>query len=239
MEDLACTWTPQVIVEIINALAWPVVVLLIALRFRSSIADSVRNFLSRNSVSEVSATTTGISAKFVAAKQSSETKESMGTSSAALPESMTIEAIRDRHSKAVTELSEEIYEGVLTHLQALDLSSEEEREILAKEISLLQSAIQFSDINKVLFRSQFNLFSIMSENNNYISREGLQKHFDEIKKFVGDGFEGWDWVKYVSYPVSTGLLVDECGGYTLSKLGRSYLNFMSRNPQLIDDLAKL
>lgn len=239
MEDLACTWTPQVIVEITKALAWPLVILMIGFRFRSGILESVRGFLAKNSVSEVSATTTGISAKFVAAKQSSETRESIGSNSASLPQNMTVEAIKERHASAVTEFSEDVYEGISVHLRALDLPREEEREILSREISLLQSAIRFFDISKVIFRSQFNLFSIMAENNNFISKEGLQKHFIEIKNHVGEGLEGWDWVKYVAYPVSSGILVDENGGYALSKLGRSYVTFMHRNPQLIDDLAKL
>lgn len=239
MEDLACTWTPEVIVEITKALAWPLVVLAIGFRFRSGFLESVRGFFARNAVSEVSATTTGISAKFVAAKQTTETRESIGSNSVSLPENMTVEAIKEKHSSAATEFSEEIYEGISTHLRALELPREEEREILAREISLLQSAINFFDINKVIFRSQFNLFAIMAENNNFISKEGLQNHFIEIKNFVGEGLEGWDWVKYVAYPVSSGLLVDENGGYTLSKRGRSYVTFMHRNPQLIDDLAKL
>lgn len=239
MEDLACTWTPQAIVEITKALAWPLVVLAIGFRFRSGILESVRGFLAKNSVSEVSATTSGISAKFVAAKQSSETRDLIGSNSATLPENMTVEAIKDKHSNAATDFSEEVYEGIASHLRALELPREEEREILSREISLLQSAIKFFDISKVIFRSQFNLFATMAENNNFISKEDLQKHFTEIKNSVGEGLEGWDWVKYVAYPVGSGLLVDENGGYTLSKLGRSYVTFMHRNPQFIDDLAKL
>jgi len=239
MEELSCNWTPQLIVEVIKSVVWPITILLIGLKFRSGLFESIRNFFSKNTVSEVSASASGVSAKFVAAKQSNESKESSGTSSVSLPENMSVETIRKRHEQNKTEFSEELYKAIKTHLSALDLSPEEEVEILAKEASQLQSAVRYFDINKVLFRSQFNLFSIMRDNSDFVSKEDIQVHFLEIKKLVGEAFIDWDWIKYISYPVSNGLVSDEGDGYKLTKLGSSYVSFMSRNPQLIDELAKL
>lgn len=239
MEKFACTWTPQLIVELIKSVVWPLTLLLIGLKFRSGLFESVRNFFSKNSVSEVSASASGVSAKFVAAKQSTESKESSGTSSVSLPENMSAESIRKRHEQNKTDFSEELYKAIKTHLLALELSPEEEIEILAEEASQLQSAVRYFDINKILFRSQFDLFSIMSNNSDYASKEDIQSHFLEVKKFVGEEFIDWDWIKYISYPVSSGLLCDEGDGYRLTTLASSYVSFMSRNPQLVDELAKL
>lgn len=239
MEELICNWTPQLIVELVKALVWPLTLLLFGLKFRSGIYESIRNFFSKNTVSEVSATTSGLSAKFVAAKQSSEAKESAGTSAVSLPENMSAEAIKKRHEQNRTDFSEVLYKAIKTHLSAINLSPDEEVEILAREASLLQSAIRYFDINKVLFRSQFNLFSTMSNNSDYVSKDDIQHHFLTIKNLAGEAFLDWDWIKYVSYPVSNGLLSDEDDGYKLTTLGRSYVSFMSRNPQLVDELAKL
>lgn len=239
MEQLTCNWNPQLIVELIKAIAWPLTVLIVGIKFRSGIFESVRNFFSKNRVTELSATTSSVSAKFTAEKQSSEVRESAGTSAVSLPDNMSLDAIRKRHEQSSTEFSEEIYKAIKTHLTALKLPQAEEIEILTKETSLLQSAIRYFDINKVIFRSQFNLFSIMFSNGGYISKADVQNHFANIKKLVGNVFSEWDWIKYISYPVSSGLIGDEGEGYKLTTLGGSYVSFMSRNPQLIDELAKL
>lgn len=239
MDQLACSWTPQLIIELIKAIAWPLTVLIVGIKFRSGTFESVRNFFSKNRVTELSATTSGVSAKFAAEKQSSEVRESAGTSAINLPDNMSLDAIRKRHEQGSTELSDELYKAIKTHLAALGLSQAEEIEILAKETSLLQSAIRYFDINKVIFRSQFNLFSIMLSSGGYISKSDVQNHFAHIKDLVGNVFSEWDWIKYISYPVSNGLISDEGQGYKLTTLGGSYVSFMSRNPQLIDELAKL
>jgi len=169
MKEIACNWTPQLIVEVIKSVIWPLSILLIALIlllitliFRSGIIKSIRSFFSKNSIAELSASPSGFSAKFVTAKQSLETLESGNSSSVALPENMAIEAIKERHVQATTEFSIELFNSIKTHIKALNIPPEEAQEILIKELSLLQSALRYLDINKVLFRSQFNLFYIMS-----------------------------------------------------------------------------
>lgn len=239
MQDLTCTWTPQLIVEILKVAVWPLTLLILGFGIRVKFSDSIRSFFTKNTVSEVSASTTGISARFVAARQSSESKELSGSNSVPLPESMSLEALNARYEQNKTEFSEEQYGAIRTHLNALNLSPEEETELLIKELSISQCAVRYFDINKILFRSQFNLFSIMTENNNYISRDDVKQHFSYIQNNVGYALTDWDWVKYVAYPVSNGLMVNEGFGYKLSKFGKSYVEFMSRNPQLIDELSKL
>lgn len=239
MEDQICNWTPQIIVELIKEVAWPLVILFIGLKFRSVTFGAIRDFFSHNTVSEVSASTSGVTAKFVAAKQATEALESAGSNAINLPNDMTADAIKCRHEHHRTEFSEELYESIKTHLSALKISHEEKIEILAREASLLQSAIRYFDINKVLFRSQFNLFSIMANNSGYIDSNDAQRNFQSVREIVGDAFSDWDWIKYIAYPVSTGLIIDEEGGYKLTMLGESYVSFMSRNPQLVDELAKI
>jgi hypothetical protein len=239
MEELIYNWTPQLIVEVIKAVAWPLTLLLIGLRFRSGIYDSIRSFFSKNTVTEVSATASGVSAKFVAAKQSTETKESAGSSAVSLPKNISAESIRQRHEQNKTDLSEEFYRSIKNHLLALTLSPDEEIEILAKEVSQLQSAVRYFDINKVLFRSQFNLFSLMRNNDGYISKEDINRYFLANKNEFVEAFLDWDLVKYISFPVSNGFISDDGNGYQLTTLGNSYVAFMSRNPQLVNELAKL
>ena len=195
MEELTCNWTPQLIVELIKSVVWPLTLLLIGLKFRSCLIESIRNFFSKNTVAEVSATASGVSAKFVAAKQSTEPKESGGRSAISLPQNMSVEAIREVHEQNKTDFSEELYRAIKTHLSFLELNTNEQVEMLAKEASLLQSTIRYFDINKALFRSQFNLFSIMKNHSGYVSKNDLQHHFLEIKNLVGEAYIDWDWIK--------------------------------------------
>ncbi|ELV8719597.1 hypothetical protein QNE87_004250 [Vibrio vulnificus] len=237
MNEEVCNWTPQVLVELVKAVMWPLTVIILGFKFKTGISESLKRFLSRNNVAEVSASATGISAKFVAEKQVSEVKES--TSSMVLPDNMTLESIRDSHAKSHTKFSETLYQNIKSHLDALKLEPLEQVELLSRDVSLLQSGIRYFEISKVLFRSQFNLLTVASTDDNFILKSDVKSHFEEVKAHVGDAFNEWDWIKYVSYLVTSGLLVDHNDGYQLTQVGTSYVQFMSRNPQLIDELSKL
>ncbi|EKF9628506.1 hypothetical protein O1C60_003783 [Vibrio cholerae] len=237
MNEEVCNWTPQILVELVKAVIWPLTIIVLGFKFKAGILESMKRFFSRNNVAEVSASVTGFSAKFVAEKQVSEVKES--TSSMILPDNMTLEAVRERHDKSHTEFSETLYQNIKSHLDALKLEPAEQVELLSREVSLLQSGIRYFDISKVLFRSQFNLLINVGTGENFILKSDVKNHFDEVKAHVGDAFNEWDWIKYVSYLVASGLLIDHNDGYQLTQVGTSYVKFMSRNPQLIDELGKL
>lgn len=217
MNEEVCNWTPQVLVELVKAVIWPLTVIILGFKFKTGISASLKRFFSRNNVTEVSASATGISAKFVAEKQVSEVKES--TSSMVLPDNMTLEAIKNNHDKSHTEFSETLYQNIKSHLDALKLEPLEQVELLSRDVSLLQSGIRYFEISKVLFRSQFNLIFGASANDNFILKSDVKTHFEEVKTYVGDAFNEWDWIKYVSYLVTSGLLVDDKDGYQLTQVG--------------------
>ncbi len=158
MEDLACSRSPKLIADLIKSIAWPVVVLLIGFSFRTQIFEVVSSFFSKNMVSEISATVSGVSVKFVAAKQSIEVLETASSNAANLPNNMSVETIREKHERRKTEFSEELYQALIKHVSSLDIDNEVKVELLSREILIFQSAIRYFDINKVLFRSQYNFF---------------------------------------------------------------------------------
>ncbi|ESN54630.1 MULTISPECIES: hypothetical protein [Enterobacter cloacae complex] len=239
MSELICTWTPKLIVELVKNMAWPIVVLLIGIGFHNKISGAIRFFFTKNTVSELSASTTGLSAKFVAAQQSLDPISSVSTHATDLPDEMSVEAIRTRHLLYKTEFSEEIYQRVMKHLLALNIDDKEKVELLARDISIIQSGVRYNEINKLLFRSQYNMFCNMANNAGFIRKEEAIREFESTKAIYKDAFSEWDWIKYIAYPVSNGLMVEEHNGYKLTAIGRSYLSFMSKNPQMIDDLAKI
>ena len=238
MESL-CNWTPELVVELVKVVVWPVTVLIIGIRFRVVIFDSLKKFASKSRVSEVSASSSGVTAKFVAAQQVSEALVGASTNPVNLPETMSLEGIRQRHVEYKTEFSEELLSGIQAHVAALGGSSEETIDLLAQEISLLQSAIRYFAINDVLFRSQFDLLSEMSNDGGCIDNSDLEHYLLSAKERTNDQLLEWDKIKYVAYLVSNKLIRESDTGYSLTSLGRSYLKFMSKNPQLVDNLTKL
>lgn len=232
-----CNWTPQTLVELVKTVIWPITILIIGLKFKAGFMESLQRFFARNSVSELSASTNGISAKFVVEKQESDLKES--PMSMTLPDNMTLESVKERHSKAHTEYSETLYKNIINHLDALNIEPVEKVELLSRDVSLLQSGIRYHQICKVIFRSQYNLLVVVAANGNFISKNEVQSHFEKVKSHVGTAFYDWDWIKYLSYLITSDLLVDHDNSYQLTQFGESYVKFMSRNPQLIDELRKL
>nr|WP_152665003.1 hypothetical protein [Pseudomonas toyotomiensis] len=240
MEELLCNWTPTLIVDLVKNVAWPLVVLILGIGLRNRIFEIFRSFFTRNTVSEVIASTSGFSAKFVAAeKQTSEVFESGGSSAMSLPRNMSAAAIRERHQQYGSEFTEYLHEAIVAHLSVLGVGDDEKVELLAREVALLQAFAHYADVSKVLFRSQFNLFSIMASNNGCISKEDAFRNFEAVKEVVSGALSEWDLIKFIAFPVSKGLMYEEEGSYRLTTFGSSYVAYMAKNPHLIDELAKL
>ncbi len=239
MGNLVSEWSPNLIVELIKNVAWPVVVLFIGLSFRIKISDTLRSFFKKNTVSEISATITGLSAKFIEAQQSAEALEMPNVASADLSENLSAETIKARHDKFKTEFSEDLYQSILKHALSLNIDDQEKIDILSRELSLYQSTIKYIEVNKVLFRSQYDLFIKITIAGGHISKEDITSHFEKIKNENIEVFAGWDWIKYISYPVSNGIIQGENNSFKLTSIGRSYMTFMSKNPQLVEELSNL
>jgi len=231
------SWTPEVIVSLIGEVAWPLVLIILGWRFKSGIIDGVGKFFSKNNVTEVSATTTGLTAKFKEAQQSAKSKESVNES-VAIPEGTSYSELIKRQESHSSEHSLQLYEHIKNHVGSLKLDSDSAIELLSKELSLLQAGLAYFDINKTLFRSQFDLLNgwLIEDN---ISEENLKAYFDNLLKKNTDNLNGWDYIKYMAYPVSRGLIEYKEDNYTITVLGKSYIQFMKKNIQFIDELSNL
>jgi len=139
MEPLLCNWTPQLIVELIKTVIWPIVVIIIGFKFRSRIGETLIEFFSKNNLSSFKASATGVEAQFNAvSKQASEAKENSSNSSN-MPENMSLEAIVKRHEGSSTLISEESYNSIKAHLSALKLKDKDQIELLSKEVAIQQT----------------------------------------------------------------------------------------------------
>ena len=237
--QVASAWTPEIIVNLIRGVIWPFTVLLLGWRFRGGISNALSNFFSKNTVTELSASPTGVTAKFRAAQQSAEVIEPKNPQSAIIPAGADFESIQNRHSEDRTEYSSKLFSSIKQHIDALGIDDEQKINLLETEASLLQSALRYFEINKVLFRSQFDLFSDYFFENEYVSIDDIKKHFSMVSLNNPEGLAGWDYAKYMAFPISAGIVQSSPNGYKLTKLGTSYVQFMRKNLQLIDELAKL
>lgn len=232
-------WSPEQITELVGELAWPIVVLILGWKLRGNITSAISSFLNTNDVTEVSASATGITAKFKAAQQKAEISEESNSSNTVLPIGGDYDSVTEIHNQQTTEFSNELHESIKAHINALDVSDTDTIELLTKEASILQAAVRFNNINQVLFRSQFDLFSLMPTDGNTISDQELQKYFDNVVSSNFTEIEEWDLVKYLSYPASIGIIEYHNDGYRLTTFGKSYVQYMKKNLGLIDSLGKL
>lgn len=232
-------WSPELIIDLFSEIAWPIVVLILGWKFRGSISNAVSIFLNRNDVTEVSAGATGVTAKFKAAQQKAEITEENSPSNNITPIGGDYDSVVEKHKQQTTEFSDELYESIKAHLDALNIDDASKIDLLSKEASILQATLRFNFINQVLFRSQFDLFNLMPEDGSVITDQELQKYFNKVTSNNPEGFEGWDLVKYLSYPASIGMIEYHDNGYRLTKYGNSYIKHMRKNISLIDDLAKI
>ncbi len=235
----AFDWSPELIIKLISEVAWPIVVLILGWRFKRGILSASSSFFNKNDVTELSASATGVTAKFKAAQQKAEITEESSSSKTAVPIGGDYDSVIKKHNQQTTEYSDEIFESIKSHVDSLGVTDDIKIDLLSKEASILQAALRFNSINQVLFRSQYDLFNIMPDDDNITPDQEIQKYFDGTVNSNPENLEGWDLVKYLSYPVSTGIIEYHNNGYRLTKFGKSYVQHMRKNLSLIDSLAKM
>jgi len=238
LQEMNCNWEPEQIVDLIGELAWPIVVLIIAWRFRESIKSSITNFFNRNDVKEVSVGPSGITAKMETAKQDV-SPDKINKPSQLLPEGMDAQSIKQAHTENSTKYSLSLLTKIQEHVVALDLTDEEKIELLSTEISIQQATLHFIDITILIFASQYNLLNKNFYPNSIVTHETIKTYFIEIKNVFPENYEEWDTNKYIAWPLSIGI-IEKCeGGYRLCELGRAYVMHIRNNPNFLDYMALL
>lgn len=241
MNDELTIWTPTTLVDLARAIAWPLAILILGFRLKSTLADMVTQFFKKNRVTEVSASASGIKARFQAQQQQqqSETTDVTAVVNANLPEHMTLEAIESIHRRNSTEFSDALLQQIKQHLAGLNITPDQQIDILSRDNAQLQAMVRFQTISKPLFRSQFDLLTKIASNDGTASHADAEQYFRMVKHRFEDAYETWDVMFYVSYMINAGLITVDDGGYTLTMVGSSYLTFMNRNPQLVIELVNL
>lgn len=234
----AINWTPEIIVDLVSELAWPIVILLIAWRFKDSIKSGIVNFFNRNNVTEISVGASGLTAKIEASKQEIESIK-IKKPIEPLPEGRDANSIKQLHTERATKYSLELLQKAQDHVDALDLSDPGKIELLCTEVSLLQSVLHYIDITTVLFLSQYNLFNKSFYPHNIVTKEDIETYYNKVKAHNPEGYESWDIDKYLAYPLSINMIEPYENGYRLTNLGSSYVIYIRSNPGFLDYLANL
>ena len=232
----------ELVVSGISHVALPATVLTLGLVFRGGIKSGFEKLFSRSSLKEFKAGAAGISATFEAERQiSAETSDLTNADKgpAVLPQGQDYEELVARQQGQETPYSQRLYENVVAHLNALGVDDQSKIDLLSKEVSLLQNSVQCLNVARVLFRSQFELFNSLRDGPGVVTQGEIENHFKLVSSEHPDALQSWDYLKYLSYPVTAGLMVYAQGSYRLTEFGKSFVDFMRMSPAIIDDLAKL
>lgn len=235
--NLDFIWTPESIISMVDILAWPVVVLSGIVILKSNVIPVLRAFFKKNRMSELSVGTSGAHAKFQASQeQPSEEVKKVASTIEVTSNHKNIIKQQDSNS---SELSKNIAEMVKAQAVGLDVSDIEKIEMLSTEVGLLKVAIACYDINKAIFRSQYDLLNNWLGDGSSITQEQVVAYFEEQVKKNNSAFTGWDYIKYISYLISSGLIEHDGSNYKLTVIGNAYIKFMRKNPQHIASLVSL
>lgn len=238
MDVVTCAWSPKYIVELFKYISWPIVSVILAILFKTFFHKIGHNLFRGTRISELTLGTSGATAKFEKGQDVSG-KNISTVSLASLPDGMSADAIRARQLEYQTEYSELMFDSVNKHVSMMNVSDNEKIELLARDVSLLQCAMKYIEVNRVIFRSQYNLLGVMVHSSGVLSSSDVDNYFSLIKAGKPEDFSTWDSIKYISYLVGVGLIVSEGEQYKITVFGRSYLVFMSKNPQMVDGLNKV
>lgn len=219
-------------------MVWPITILLSFYLVRNQISAPFSQFFSKNTVSEISASATGVTAKFVN-KQLSTESNALAENPLNLPQELSADSIKERHRLNQSEFSEKLYNAIQIHLSALNLPEKEQIDILMHEASLLQAAVHYFDLNKMIFRSQFDLLYKVFNSSGLHGEQQIIDHFELISSLNEHAYTNWTWVTYIEFLTHQNLLENNNHGYQLTVFGRSYVKFMINNPNYIDELLRI
>lgn len=231
--------TGSLIVSLIGEIVWPLTILFLVFMLKDGIISTIQNLFFKRGIKEFRAGGSGVTAIFEADRQETADSKNFSHNSKFLPHGKKYEDIKAKHEENESSYSKQIYEDVKEHIYAFDISDKERIELLLKEVSLLNTSVNCVSIIKILFRSQFELFNKMRDGKNNFKAIEIERYFKEMAIKYPSAFENWDYLKYLSYPISVGLLAYQNGNYQLTNFGEAFVDFMRMNPNLIDDLANL
>ncbi len=229
ISSVSSNWTPEVIVNLASELAWPIVLLILGLRFKNSFGEGFKNFFNKNNVTELSAGTSGFSAKFETSQQDSGLKSPQSDKSD-ITENLNKEDLIAAQEERSTQYSLELLKTIKAHVESLDAPESEKINILSKEVSIYQASMVFLEVTYTLYSSQYKLFNEYLYPNNEITDVEAEKYFYETVKPEPGKLEGWDSEKYFAYPLAAGFLSKSETGIRLTKFGASYVRYIRNNP---------
>jgi len=230
-------WTASNIVDFAGVIAWPVASIILVLILRSKVSGYIGSFLNRNNVTELSAA--GFTAKFSQLSQASinpEDKQESITSSPKVVEGSA--EFLERLSQDETKTSKRILENIKNHIRSLDLTGDQAIEALEKDLSLNIAKLYFVDINRILYRSQYDLLKWLKESSGKLPESQISDYYENIRSKFPMFYGHVDLISYLAYPMQVGLIEKRDGSYRLTEYGDSYVTFMDRNSNLIMGLVQ-
>ncbi|SFV59195.1 DUF1176 domain-containing protein [hydrothermal vent metagenome] len=181
--------------------------------------------------------------EFRASQPSAKAKEILHKENDKLADAKDYESILKLYRENARIYRNKIYENLKQHIIELKLDDEKTNELLMIELSLLKSQVNYYYINKILWHSQFDLFNGWLSNGLSITNNELETYFNVIVKnkydYSFDTDSQWDYITYIAYPLSAGIIEYTGESYKLTDLGNSYIRFMRKNMYLVAELAKL
>ncbi len=105
----------------------------------------------------------------------------------------------------------------------------ETTKVLIKYLSASMVALEFEQIQNLIFGSQIFLLKKLNE----VSGQGqsaaaVQTHFEKVQNMFPDSFSDWSLDNYLHFLISRRLIVQTDGSYHITHLGNEYLVWMAR-----------
>lgn len=228
-------WTATEIVNLVDVLAWPLASVALVFLLRSKLSGFLNGFFNRNNVTELSAGS--FTAKFTQSKQGANNLEDKQEKVATMPHAgEDATEFLTRLSQNETKTSKNILKGIQSHISSLGLSGNKAIEVLEIELSLTQARIYFLDLNRVLYRSQYNLLTLLKDNSGKLAESEVSIFYEKVKSNFPLVFGSTELINYLAYPMRVNLIEKNGSCYCLTDYGDSYLSFMDKNSHLIMEL---
>ncbi|ACA87363.1 hypothetical protein [Shewanella woodyi] len=223
-----CSWKPEHYVEIIKEIAWPVVVLVISLRYKALIVTRVKALFENLQLGKLTLGTSGLSTEW----QSNDKQKPPLTNNKIEGDLKSLSQIKLYQEQNDSEYIQDAILFVEKQLDYLNVPLEEQIKLLSAEYSILAATNRYVMINNAIYKSQYNLLVNLSLSTEAVTYQNLEIFFNALKADNPEHYEKTDTQLYLRFLIDWNLIKVENSLYSLTLFGFSYIKYMKKNENI-------
>ena len=235
----SCYWKPEHFVGMLKEIAWPLVVLLIGLRYRAAASERFRGVFEKLKLGKLTLGTNGVTTEWQSSNE--QTSPISNGKPEVYGEYKSFAQVTSYHELNDSEYIQTSVAHINKQLDSFELPLEERLDTLVKAFATSNAMQSYAWVSNSIFKSQLDLLTKLADTPppHLFAYQHLESYFYALKAIHAEQYEKWDTQSYLKFLIDSGLLQVKGESYTLTTFGKSYLEYIQRNENITHSFRKV